>query len=183
MYHSNILVAFLKVGEGIQNSLRFLYIYKLIIIQFFVLVSDNLIIMIKREFFRVWLTFRVHLDTAENWKLKLKTKKHCSEIIFKCVNNTVGPICNKKVAEKWNLWVHEQYTMCTDWSKKIWKVKVRGYCSLNSAWTVAATHKKLKTREKKKPNKTQTQKFSSQSKRNLSIFFFNRRCYFVLNTQ
>ena len=25
---------------------------------------------------------------------------------------------NKKVAEKWNLWLREQYTMCTNWSKK-----------------------------------------------------------------
>ena len=56
----------------------------------------------------------VHFDTAENWKLKLKTEKYCSKIIFKCVNSTVGPIFNEKVTEKWNLWVHEQYTVCTD---------------------------------------------------------------------
>ena len=61
---------------------------------------------------------RVRLDTAENWKLKLKTEKHCSKIIFKCVNSIVGPIFNEKVAEKWNLWVREQYTMCCDWFKK-----------------------------------------------------------------
>ena len=44
--------------------------------------------------------------------LKLKTEnwKHCSKIIFKCVNSIVGPIFNEKVTEKWNLWVHEQYT-------------------------------------------------------------------------
>ena len=36
---------------------------------------------------------------------------HCSKIIFKCVNSTVGPIFNEKVAKKWNLWVHEQYIM------------------------------------------------------------------------
>ena len=37
--------------------------------------------------------------------LKLKTEnwKYCSKIIFKCVNSTVGPIFNEKVAEKWNL--------------------------------------------------------------------------------
>jgi len=40
------------------------------------------------------------LDTAENRKLKLKTEKHCSKIIFKYVNNTVGPIFNEKVVEK-----------------------------------------------------------------------------------
>ena len=27
------------------------------------------------------------------------------------MNSTVGPIFNEKIAEKWNLWVHEQ---CTD---------------------------------------------------------------------
>ena len=46
---------------------------------------------------------RVCLDTAENWKLKLKTEKYCSKLIFKCVNSTVGPIFNEKVVEKWNL--------------------------------------------------------------------------------
>ena len=45
--------------------------------------------------------------------LKLKTYcwNHCSKIIFKCVNNTVGPIFNEKIDKKWNLWVREQ---CTD---------------------------------------------------------------------
>ena len=76
---------------------------------------------------------RVRLDTTENWKLKLKTEKYCSKIIFKCVNSTVGLIFNEKIAEKWNLWVHKQYTMCTDWMKKIWEDKICDYCSLNSA--------------------------------------------------
>ena len=38
---------------------------------------------------------RVRLDTAENWKLKLKTEKYCSKIIFKCVNSTMRPIFKK----------------------------------------------------------------------------------------
>ena len=59
-------------------------------------------------------TSRVRLDTAENWKLKLKTKKHNSKIIFKCINSTVGSIFNEKIAEKWNLWVRKQYMMCTN---------------------------------------------------------------------
>ena len=50
---------------------------------------------------------RVRLDTAENWKLKLKTEKHGSKIIFKCINSTVRPIFNEKVVEKWNLWICE----------------------------------------------------------------------------
>ena len=27
------------------------------------------------------------------------------------MNNTVGPIFNEKVVEKWNLWAHKQYTI------------------------------------------------------------------------
>ena len=45
-------------------------------------------------------SYRVRLDTVYfcwNWK-------HCSEIIFKCVNSAVGPIFNEKVVEKYNLW-------------------------------------------------------------------------------
>ena len=113
----------------------------------------------------LFLSFRVRLDTAENWKLKLKTEIHYSEIIFKYVNSTVGPICNKKVAEKWNLWVYKQYTMCTDWSKKIWKVKVCGYCSLNSAWTVAAIWK-TREKKKKKTKKTKRRRRRNQSNPN-----------------
>ena len=44
-------------------------------------------------------------------KLKIYCWNHCSKIIFKCVNSTVGPIFNEKVAKKWNLWVHKQYIM------------------------------------------------------------------------
>ena len=42
-----------------------------------------------------------------SWKLKTENEKHCSKIIFKCVNSIVGPIFNEKVVEKWNLWVRE----------------------------------------------------------------------------
>ena len=38
------------------------------------------------------LKIMVRLDTAENWK-------HCSKIIFKCVNSTVEPIFMKKLLE------------------------------------------------------------------------------------
>ena len=37
-------------------------------------------------------------------QLKLKTEKHCSKIIFKCVNSVVRPIFNEKVVEKCSLW-------------------------------------------------------------------------------
>ena len=35
----------------------------------------------------------------------LKTEKHCSKIIFKCVNSTVEPIFNESFVEKRSLWV------------------------------------------------------------------------------
>ena len=41
---------------------------------------------------------------TENWNWK-----YCSEIIFKCVNSVVGPIFNKKIVKKCNLWDREQY--------------------------------------------------------------------------
>ena len=33
-------------------------------------------------------------------KLKTENLKHCSKIIFKCVNSTVGPIFNEKIDKK-----------------------------------------------------------------------------------
>ena len=42
-------------------------------------------------------------------KLKIENWKHCSKIIFKCVNSNVGPIFNEKIDKKWNLWIYEQY--------------------------------------------------------------------------
>ena len=41
---------------------------------------------------------------TENWNWK-----YCSEIIFKYVNSIVGPIFNKKIAKKCNLWDRKQY--------------------------------------------------------------------------
>ena len=39
--------------------------------------------------------------------------KHCSGIIFKCVNSVVGLIFNEKVVEKWNLWDPGKVHLCT----------------------------------------------------------------------
>ena len=87
--------------------------------------------------------------------LKLKTYcwNHCSKIIFKCVNNTVGPIFNEKIDKKWNLWVRKQ---CTDvlftenWSKVVATVHVP-YINSSRKWGENAWKQK-----KKKKNKTQT---------------------------
>ena len=56
-------------------------------------------------------------------KLKIENWKHCSKIIFKCVNSTMRPIFNEKVVKKWDLWVsctvHRTY-WCAE---NGWKVK------------------------------------------------------------
>ena len=52
-----------------------------------------------------------HMYSLFGYSWKLKTEKHCNKIIIKCVNSTVRPIFNEKVAEKWNLWVREQCTV------------------------------------------------------------------------
>ena len=42
----------------------------------------------------------IELIVAENLKLKTENWKHCSKIIFKCVNSIVGPIFNEKIDKK-----------------------------------------------------------------------------------
>ena len=49
------------------------------------------------------VSFRVCLDRT--YFAKIENWKHCSKIIFKCMNSTVRYIFNEKVAEKWDLWV------------------------------------------------------------------------------
>ena len=96
---------------------------------------------------------RVRLATAENWNWKLKIEKHCSKIIFKCVNGTVEPIFNEKVAKKcslWDPWTKHGNTVYRRKSKK-------SYC-----WE----------KKKKKFSETQTTLF------NESIYnFFSIRVY------
>ena len=93
--------------------------------------------------------------------LKLKTEnwKHCSKIIFKCVNSAVGPIFNEKINKKWNLWVREQCTdalFMEDRSKVAATVHVP-YMNSTTCWG--------KRREKKKKKKGKTQKLKTQQTR------------------
>ena len=71
-------------------------------------------------------------------------------------------------------------TRCAVIGQKNWKVKVCGYCLLNSAWTVATTSKTLQNawKKKKKADKTQTQFFSAESKRSHNL----RLCQWNWNT-
>ena len=64
----------------------------------------------------IWIEFILLKLKNENWK-------HCSKIIFKCMNSIVRPIFNEKVVEKCNLWdpstVHG-YTVHCWLSQKVW---------------------------------------------------------------
>ena len=78
-----------------------------------------------------------HIFSKENdigsvWiQLKTENWKHYSKIIFKCVNSTVGPFFNEKIAEKWNLlilWtVHEPTGVLK--SQILWLLFTLFYCS------------------------------------------------------
>ena len=82
---------------------------------------------------------------------KLKTEKYCSKIIFKCVNNIMGPIFNEKIAEKWGScdWkVTEKvtvYALFTLQSQQSWlkkKMLKTQTWTLGSAKRVFQTHTK-----------------------------------------
>ena len=46
----------------------------------------------------------LHHGVCLDWAYFYWNWKHCSEIIFKCVNSVVRPIFNKKIVKKCNLW-------------------------------------------------------------------------------
>ena len=91
----------------------------------------------------------IQLIFTENWK-------HCSKIIFKCVNSVMGSIFNEKVVEKWSLWVlwtvHGTHG-CEMWWKVAEKSNISGYCSWTVAWIVKFVLLKCETKKKiKKKN-------------------------------
>ena len=85
----------------------------------------------------VWIQSKTY-----NWK-------HCSKIIFKCVNITVGPIFNEKIAEKWCLWI-------------LWTVHG---CTIHAEKSTKSAKKKNWKRRKCNPNRTFVSFF-------FSFFFF-----------
>ena len=96
-----------------------------------------------------WGILRVCLDTAENWKVKLKTEKYCSKIIFKYVNSIVGPIFNKKVTEKCNLWVREQCMVCTVHGKKS-NIATQQWMNSKKRPETRAKKKKIKKKKRRR---------------------------------
>ena len=100
---------------------------------------------------RLWVCLdRTYFAETENWK-------HCSKIIFKCVNSAVGPIFNEKMDKKWNLWVHEQ---CMD-PLIDRKVKKQGQTVLNSTPLLRLSPE---TRVEKKKEKKQNVKRKSKTR-------------------
>ena len=96
----------------------------------------------------------IHSNWGSVWiglilmKLKTYCWNHYSKIISKCVNSTVGPIFNKKIDKKWNLWLREQctYTLFTkNWSKVAVTVHVP-YMNSSRLW--GKTHEKKKKKGK-----------------------------------
>ena len=85
-------------------------------------------------------------------KLKTYSWNHCSKIIFKCVNSTVGPIFNEKVAKKWNLWVHKQYMMHCLWQKSqhLRLLFIEQYMNSNHVLPKRVKKKKAKRRRVKR---------------------------------
>ena len=66
------------------------------------------------------------------------------------MNSVVGPIFNEKVAEKWNLWVHEQYTdaLFTAESQHLWLLFNEQYMNSNRV-----SPKRVKKKKKNKNTK------------------------------
>ena len=109
------------------------------------LIFSLLFIIVDRETFylgSVWIGLIL-------LKLKIYCWNHCSKIIFKCVNSIVGPIFNEKVAKKWNLWVHKQYTMhCLQQkSQHLRLLFIKQYMNSNRVWPKRVKKKKKKKRK------------------------------------
>ena len=104
---------------------------------------------------------RTYSAETENWK-------HCSKIIFKCVNSTVGSIFNENncwKVEFVNPWIVHGYTVHHG------KVNLRGYYSMNSAWTVVALLLKC-VKKKKGWNTLKAKRGRNKSNPNLLLMFW-----------
>ena len=97
---------------------------------FFFFVRNNLVVNLD---FQIWLFDLPMCSTKSpfgySWKLKIE--KHCSKIIFKCVNSILGPIFNEKIDKKWYLWVCEQ---CTNALFTIENVSIYGWKQKKKGW-------------------------------------------------
>ena len=72
------------------------------------------------------------------------------------MNSAMGPICNDKVTEKWNLWVHEQ---CTD---ALFTVEKSTFAA-TVQWTVAAYSKTRENKKRKKEKKNEMWRLQTQT--------------------
>ena len=118
---------------------------------------------------------RVYLDRT--YFAETKNWKHCSKIIFKCVNSAVGPIFNEKIDKKWNLWVHKQCTdtlFTEDWSKVVATVHVP-YINSTACWGKSV--KKKKKKKKRKTQKLKTQQPWIQTVPKFSKTNYLNSCY------
>ena len=147
-----IFVALLYMGRTSSHLLVIRWIYIYLTLKFW---SNYKLHLFKLGKFLFWLIYIVfiffhfnpfnlnlfliwsfHLRVCLDWAYFCWNWKYCSEIIFKCVNSVVGPIFNKNVVKKCNLWDRKQYTYA------LFTVDKVNYCGLE------------KKKEKKKKRKT-----------------------------
>ena len=105
----------------------------------------------------------VCLDRTILLKLKTENWKHCNKIIFKCVNSSVKPIFNEKVAKKWNLWVHKRCTDALFTGKSQHLRLLFMYCSLNRNRIPPKTREKKKKKNEKNENAASPKRWCSLS--------------------
>ena len=94
------------------------------------------------DFGCVWIEL-IFVET-ENWNWK-----HCSEIIFKCVNSAMRPIFNKKVVEKCNLWDSWMVHGCIVTCQQLWAEPKKKKCRTQNANTKLIWIQIFKKKKKK----------------------------------
>ena len=66
-----------------------------------------------------WITIKIRVCLDKTYFVKTENWKHCSKIIFKCVNSTVRPIYNEKVDKKLSLWDPWTIHLCTVYKRLV----------------------------------------------------------------
>ena len=126
----------------------------------------------------------IHSNWGSVWigliLLKLKTYcwNHCSKIIYKCVNSTVGPIFNKKVAKKWNLWVYKQYMIhcLLQKSQHLQLLFIEQYMNNNRVLPKRVKKKKKKTKQNKNAKRRRGFKTWIQTYTEYAGWLYNNQC-------
>ena len=113
---------------------------------FYTFISKFFLIIKHTNIGSVWIELILLKLKTENWK-------HCSKIIFKCVNSIVGPNFNEKVTKKWDLWVPYTIHGPTELIKRLKSQQLPATVHMNSSrcsLNECAAAGKLKKKKKEK---------------------------------